>query len=233
MKTISRTIVPAGWAAGPAQWLLSPAGAIYHPVHQAAVIADMHLGYELTRGQAGDTLPAFETAREIRSLATFLKSIPVKKLVIAGDLVESARNAPLASSLVSQLHQWLTSQAIEPVFIAGNHDPSRHHMFTNSYIIDHWHITHGHETEDHAEKNQHISGHWHPVVQLESRAYKTFLVSEHRIILPAFSHNAAGVNFLSERQSLFLEGQGLRAWLCSPGQVLDFGYLAQLSQKIS
>ena len=233
MKTISRTTVPKGWAAGPAPWLLSPAGAIYHPGQQAAVIADMHLGYELTRGQAGDTLPSFETAREIRSLADFLNTIPVKKLIIAGDLVESRRNARLYQSLITDLYEWILKRDIEPVFLSGNHDPSGHHLFTDNYIIDHWQIIHGHLEEPESSSRKRVTGHFHPVVQLESRNYKAFIVSDDRIILPAFSHNASGVNFLSERNMLIHSGHDLRVWVCSPCRVLDFGSLTKLTEKIS
>lgn len=233
MKAMKRNSLPKGWAVGPAPWLLSPAGAIYHPGQQVAVITDMHLGYEQTRGQAGDTLPAFETSREIHSLAGFLDSVPVKKLVVAGDLVESRRNAHLAHGLIHHLYEWILSRDIEPLFLAGNHDPSGHHLFTDCYIIDHWHIVHGHIDDPDVSKNKRVTGHLHPVLQLESRDYKTFLVSDDRIILPAFSHNASGVNFLSDRYLLTLAGHEFRAWVCSPGQVLNFGCLSQLTQKIS
>ena len=80
--------------AGPDGWWLAPEGAAVHDGEKAAVIADVHLGYEWARGAGGDQVPAHSLAETLAKLERLLARVRVGRLIVAGDLVESA--APCA-----------------------------------------------------------------------------------------------------------------------------------------
>ena len=63
-------------------WKLAPQGAAVHLVERVAVIADVHLGYEWSRGAGGDLIPAHsltETLAKLERLCSFAK---IERLVV-------------------------------------------------------------------------------------------------------------------------------------------------------
>jgi metallophosphoesterase superfamily enzyme len=80
---------------------LTPEGAALHPAERTAVIADVHLGYEWARGAAGDCVPAHSLDETLARLAAVLARASINRLIVAGDLVESARPCRTGSGQVS------------------------------------------------------------------------------------------------------------------------------------
>jgi len=231
MKTVNTRNVPKGWGIGPDKWLLSPHGAIYHADEKIAVIADLHLGYTETRGRSGDCIPAVHDTAELRLLNQFLHSVEVRTLIIAGDILESPLSARGGNSLLDQFTQWLDTAGVNAVYVSGNHDPAYHSNFVDYYELNGWCIHHGHLANPSSHARNQITGHLHPVIRMQNRTFKTFLVAGNHIILPAFSQNAAGVNFLQHDNMLKLTDLPYYAWLCSEKQTLNFGLLSQLLKE--
>jgi metallophosphoesterase superfamily enzyme len=210
---------------GPDHWHLAPEGAAVHPGAGVAVIADVHLGYEWARGAGGDCLPAHSLAETIATLKNLLASVSIDRLIVAGDLVESAAPCPRTSSDVRRLTGWLAERGVTLVALAGNHDPRQVPPLPATLEVAGWTIGHGHQPIAAART---ITGHHHPVLRAEGLTAPCFLVGPSAIMLPAFSQNAAGWNVATQALP---EGWPERAPRClasSGAEVLDFGPLDAL-----
>jgi uncharacterized protein len=224
-------------------WQLVPEGGAIHPGERTAVIADVHLGYEWARGSAGDCVPAHSLAETLVKLESMLARAPVERLVVAGDLVEAARPCVRTAVEVARLAHWLDHRAIGLIVLPGNHDGSLAWMTCREIVglkakpptlaetlsVAGWTIAHGHRPID---SERVITGHHHPVLRVAGQSAPCFLVGSQRIVLPAFSLNAAGCDLAT--------GHGPREWreaplrcLASTGlELLDFGPLNSLGERI-
>jgi putative SbcD/Mre11-related phosphoesterase len=210
--------------AGPDGWMLSPEGAVIHPAESVAVIADVHLGYEWARAAGGDVIPAHSLAETLARLGNLLDQVAFRRLVVAGDLVERPSPCPRTWVDMRRLKQWLDEKGVELIALRGNHDPPSKPPLPLSLAIDGWTIGHGHRP---IRGSRTISGHHHPILRASGVAAPCFLVGPGRIVLPAFSPNAAGLNVLGEVPTAWLE-PGLRCVAGLGRTVLDFGLLSTL-----
>lgn len=215
--------------AGPDGWMLSPEGGAIHPEEKVAVIADVHLGYEWARARGGDCLPAHSLDETLAKLATLLDRVPaVNRLVIAGDLIESAKPCPRTASDVRNFVAWLRGRGVEPELVRGNHDPNRSPAPLSVEVAG-WTIAHGHRPIR-GEKT--ISGHHHPVLRAGGLTAPCFLVGPSTIVLPAFTPNAAGLPVGSAGSPASWLRDRLRCVAGLGGEVLDFGPLPDLLATI-
>lgn len=210
---------------GPDGWLLTSESAAFHPIERVAVISDVHLGYEWSRAAGGDTLPAHTLADTLKRLEPILAGVKIERLIVAGDLVEKAGPCVRTAADLRTLRNWLSERGVVLVTIHGNHDPKRGPAWPLSIELAGWTITHGH-LPIWGEKT--MSGHLHPVIRSGGLTAPCFLVSPKRIVLPAFSPNAAGLNVLESRLPAGWIQEGLRCVAGAGGELLDFGTLADL-----
>ncbi len=224
-------------------WELTPEGGAIYPAERIAVIADVHLGYEWARGAAGDCVPAHSLAETLKKLERLLERTPVDRLVVAGDLVETSRPCTRTAADLARLARWLTERCVRLVLIEGNHDRGVAGMarkaglgagvpapVLQSYLlVAGWTIVHGHRLVAAARL---ISGHHHPVLRISGHSAPCFLVSEGRIILPAFSGNAAGLDVASARLPDGWLRSSLRCLASTGGDLLDFGPLKTLHSRL-
>jgi len=210
---------------GPDGWKLAPEGAAVHPRERTAVIADVHLGYEWARAAGGDCLPAHSLAETLAKLATLLDRVPIARLVVAGDLVESPKACRRTASDVRDLYGWLDNRGIELVPVLGNHDPQRSSKIPLSLEVAGWTIAHGHRPIG-ADKT--ISGHHHPVLRADGLTAPCFLVGPSTIVLPAFTPNAAGLPVGSAGTPAGWLRREIRCVAGLGGELLDFGPLPAL-----
>jgi putative SbcD/Mre11-related phosphoesterase len=210
---------------GPHGWLLAPEGAAVHPAERVAVIADVHLGYEWARAVGGDCLPAHSLAETLAKLKLLLGRVPIGRLVVAGDLVESPRPCRRTASDLKVLFEWLNDRGVELIPILGNHDPQGAKAPPSSFEVAGWTIAHGHRPIR-AEKS--ISGHHHPVLRADGLTAPCFLFGPKTIILPAFTPNAAGLPVGSAGTPDRWLIDKLRCVAGLEDQLLDFGPLPEL-----
>lgn len=228
-------------------WLFTPEGAAVHPGERTAVIADVHLGYEWARGAAGDCVPAHSLEETATRIAAVLERVPIARLIVAGDLVESPRPCARTAGDVRRLNTWLESRGVTLTILEGNHDrglkrrmgptspmarPSRpasgHHRLTPSCTIGGWTIAHGHRPI-YGERT--VSGHFHPVLRAEGFPARCFLAGPDRIILPAFSSNAAGCDVLTGPLPADWLERDLRCIASTGSELLDFGTLSTVRRR--
>lgn len=219
MKSTDRSIHRHG------SWILTPEGAAIHANGGTAVIADVHLGYEWARGAAGDCVPSHSLAETVARLAAALARAPITTLIVAGDLVESPRPCLRTEADVRRLIDWLSSRGVRLLALEGNHDRGRPagppaSRSPESCVVDGWTIAHGHRP---IVADRRISGHFHPVIRSEGIASPCFLAGPDRIVLPAFSANAAGCDVLSGPVPADWLDPALRCIASTGSELLDFG----------
>jgi putative SbcD/Mre11-related phosphoesterase len=220
-------------------WQLTPEGAAIHPGEHTAVVADLHLGYEWARGAAGDCLFAHTLDETLARLALVLARAPVARLIVAGDLVESPRPCRRTSADVRRLREWLGGRGVALLALEGNHDrprgrPTRVKSQPASAMpatcrVAQWTIGHG-DRPIPGERT--ISGHHHPVLRVERTVAPCFLVGPGRIVLPAFSANAAGCDIATAPLPADWCRQPLRCIASTGSDLLDFGPLSDLRGRL-
>jgi putative SbcD/Mre11-related phosphoesterase len=224
-------------------WQLTPEGGAIHPGERTAVIADVHLGYEWARGAGGDCVPAHSLAETLDGLERLLGRARIDRLIVAGDLVETPRPCRRTAIELARLGRWLHDREITLVAVLGNHDRSLASMALRAFggreavppvlaetlDVAGWRIAHGHRPMD-CERS--IIGHHHPALTLAGRTTPCFLAAAGRIVLPAFSRNAAGCDLVTARLPEAWRGIALHCLVSTGMEVLDFGPLDSLRSRL-
>jgi metallophosphoesterase superfamily enzyme len=207
-------------------WLLTPQRAAIHLPTATAVAADLHLGYDRVRRRGGEAVPVRPVAHELCPLAAALAENGVRRLVVAGDLFEDGRCQ--REELVGELQAWLRETGVELVGVApGNHDGglggSGLPVFPDGVVLGRWRVVHGDKA---APDGPFVQGHEHPWMRwrrgVEGPCY---LVGEGRLVLPASSADAAGVNVLGKQC-----WADYRCCVAAGDRVLDFGPVGGLGR---
>lgn len=222
-------------------WQLAPEGAAIHLGERTAVIADVHLGYEWARGSAGDCVPGHSLDETLSRLDRLFTRAPIARLIVAGDLVESARPCHRTAADLHRLRGWLDSLGVSFIVLEGNHDRSPRGVSRSiqgttqapplppSCTVDGWTVGHGDRALSGAGI---ISGHHHPVFRFRGNTAPCFLVGPGRIVLPAFSSNAAGCDVVSAAVPTDWRTSQLRCIVSTGCELLDFGPLADLQRRL-
>jgi putative SbcD/Mre11-related phosphoesterase len=216
-----------GLVDGPAGWRLAPEGAaVFESARgRVAVVADVHLGYEWARAAGGDVVPSHSIGETVAKLDRLFARVAVDRLVVAGDLTESASPCPRTARDVARLCSWLAERGVEPLFLAGNHDPRRNPPWPDSIALGGWTVAHGHRP---IRADRVVFGHHHPALRASGLSAPCFLVDDRTIALPAFSPNAAGLDVGSAPLPTPLRRESLRCLAGTGAELLDFGPLGKL-----
>lgn len=212
----------------PDGWLLTAARAAIHVPTATAVVSDLHLGYGEARRRGGEAVPAPSVAALLEPLRSLCRQHGVRRLVIAGDLFE----AGVAPPLVRQLLAWLKTRSVELVAVVpGNHDRGMSRaadllpLQPNGYSLGKWRIVHGDGPLPDAPV---VQGHEHPWFRGSAKlSAPCYLLGADRLVLPAYSADAAGVNVLRNPR--------WRSFHCAVivgNEVLDFGQVANLPARL-
>jgi uncharacterized protein len=203
-------------------WLLTSARvAIYQPT-QTAVLTDLHLGYAEARQRGGEAVPFRGLDAILAPLHTLLTQQHVTQMVIAGDLFEAGHNGMLATGLLAWL--WERSVTLLAV-VPGNHDrglaaAEALPVASDGYTLGSWRIVHG---DGPLPQGPVVQGHEHPCLRWSGVSAPCYLLAPDRLILPAFSLDASGVNVVVDPR--------WRSFVCAVivgDKVLDFGLLGAL-----
>jgi putative SbcD/Mre11-related phosphoesterase len=220
----------AGLLQGPNGWMLAPEGAAVVPDQRTAVVADLHLGYEWSRGRKGDQLPAHSLREVLERLGRLLARVEITRLVVAGDLVESPKPCARTAADVRSLRQWLVEQGVTLVALPGNHDPRPSRGTALSLELNGWTVAHGDRP---IKATRTVTGHEHPIFRAGGISSRCILISPEALILPAFSENAAGLNVADEPIPARWKGRSLRCLVEADDELLDFGEIDSLADRLS
>jgi putative SbcD/Mre11-related phosphoesterase len=208
-----------------ADWLLTPERVAVHLPTATAVAADLHLGYDQARRRRGEAVPIADLSDLLDALSRLVPSRRLRRLVIAGDLFEDAAGR----ALVPDLLRWLAARDLELMgVVPGNHDRGLARaapdlpLRPEGMLLGDWRVIHG---DGRLPVGRLVLGHFHPCLRWGHRiAAPCYLIGEERIVLPAFSPDAAGVNVLAARR-----WQGHRCAVIVGDRVLDFGSVERLA----
>ena len=166
---------------------------------------------------------------------------PIARLIIAGDLVESPRPCRRTAADLQRLRDWLHRIGVSVVVLEGNHDRSLMRVsrsrrvsitgppLPSTCMVAGWTIGHGHLP---LTGDRTISGHLHPVVRLAGTNAPCFVAGPDRIILPAFSANAAGWDILTGEIPKNWPIDTLRCFVSTGDELLDFGPISGLQRLL-
>jgi putative SbcD/Mre11-related phosphoesterase len=211
-----------------AEWLLTAQRVAIHLPTHTAVAADLHLGYDQARRRRGDAVPITGLDDLLRALASLTAAHGLRRLVIAGDLFEDASGR----ALVPELLRWLKDHGLElSGVVPGNHDRALARADAGLPVcpdgarLGDWLVIHG---DGALPPGRVVMGHFHPCLRWGGRiAAPCYLIGDGRLVLPAFSPDAAGVDVVG--------GPRWRDYRCAViagADVLDFGEVSRLSDRL-
>ena len=206
------------------------------------IIADLHLGYEVSMAREGFYLPsAFHGV--VERLKGVIERERPGRLIIDGDLKHSFVPGWREREELRAFVEEVSPLVDELVLVRGNHDVGTLWLrelgveVVDELEVGKWKLVHGHKL---AEGERFIIGHEHPAVRLRDEVgalvkVPAFLMGDGLVVLPAFSPWAYGNDVLREIASPFLRTYDVsRARVLIPleGEVLDFGELGRLSMVL-
>jgi uncharacterized protein len=209
------------------EWMLAPQRVAIHLPSATAVVADLHLGYNSARQRRGDALPRASLEGTLAPLQQVLAQHRVKRLVVAGDLVEEE----LSVELSLKLQRWLAEMQIEAFsLVPGNHD--RRGITPGTWVsiaprglmLGRWLVVHGDRKLPACPT---VSGHLHPALELQGHHHPCFLWKPGRLLLPAYTQDSRGVS--QARSPGWCDCHCL---VPVAGEVLDFGPIGGVEKAI-
>ncbi|MEM9171644.1 MAG: ligase-associated DNA damage response endonuclease PdeM [Pseudomonadota bacterium] len=190
--------------AGVACWFLAQRAA-FLPAMSTLLLADWHLGKTPVFGRFGLPIPAGDEAHDFARLAQIVASVPVRRILVLGDLMHAAPSA--ADSWPQDLSDWLQAHShLQMTVVAGNHDridPARlpaglsKHLTWHAGALDEGNLRFEHEP-DRVPGRFVIAGHLHPTRRLVVGADRirapAFWLQRDRLVLPSFGSFTGGHN---------------------------------------
>lgn len=227
-------------------WLLTAERVAVHLPTKTAVVADLHLGYAEARRRRGDAVPSESVIEQLEPLLCVRQQYAARRLIIAGDLLE---DGDCREALVA-FREWLNRSDMNLIaLVPGNHDLCLEECLATRQLtlpvrredveVGGWRIVHGEGSLPDAPV---VHGHFHPCLRWKANRPRfargrfapetidgpCYLSGPQRLILPAFSKEAAGVNILSVRH-----WRGLTCQAIAGDHVLDLGEVSTLRRRLS
>ncbi len=194
-------------------WQLTPERVAVHLPTATAVLADVHLGYGEARRRRGEAVPLRTVAEVLAPLSAVLQRFELRRVVVAGDLFEEGVDEATVHALVG----WLGVRGCEFAVVPGNHDRGLTAadgvaVFRRGLALHTWQVVHG---DGKLPRGPVVLGHFHPAVWLAGHLRPCYLLGPQRLVLPAFSTDARGVQPAP--------WPGCRRLVPVGNEVLDFG----------
>jgi uncharacterized protein len=186
-------------------WLL-PDRAVFFPVNQTLLVADVHIGKAATFRSLGVPVPNGTTRSNLARLTRLLEQTSATTLYILGDFF----HGPVANqtAIVDELRLWRRQHdSVQIVLIGGNHDaksgPIQNEIgiaFERAPFMlsldQRVCVRLLHEPETKPSDVFSFAGHWHPVQRLmgrvDSARLPCFWQQANQLILPAFGEFTGG-----------------------------------------
>ena len=200
--------------------------AVWLERERVLVISDLHLGYAWAQRYEGQLMPIGAPDDTVSRIDALCREYRPAQLILLGDIVHRALPVQGIESELRQLLAAVDQLQVRPAFILGNHDRhleklfaklSFQHQIQRDLAIGRFEFRHGDNPnvtgrasvpssgglDDLSLNNRCLfMGHEHPAISLGDGVSShmkcpCFLVSDHVIILPAFSRWAAGTSINS------------------------------------
>jgi uncharacterized protein len=183
---------------GGERWVATPEGALFWPLRNVLIVADLHLEKASWFARHGQPLPPYDSRATLDKLTSVAARLGPAEIWCLGDSFHDragqSRLDPAAEAMLSALaarHRWL--------FIAGNHDglPDGRWGTRSVDEVDEGGLIFRHE-HDPADPRPQLSGHYHPKTAVATRGRPVrracFACGERALILPAFGSLTGGLD---------------------------------------
>lgn len=211
-------------------------GALYWPLENALLVADLHLDKFGAFARRGSLLPPYDTALTLRKLEADLKATGATEVIALGDsfhrdeshehLIDADRLRLVA--LIGAAH-W--------IWISGNHDRAAHGLGGTCVPgLERGGLTLVHEPKRNGGGL--VAGHLHPAAQIAINGRVTrrrcFVHDGETLVLPAYGAGTGAMNILSpvlapffqwDRLEVFMIGRD-RVYPVSPKRLVRMGATA-------
>jgi uncharacterized protein len=172
--------------------------ALYWPMTQMLLVADLHLEKASSFARGGQLLPPYDSLATLEKLERLIVLTGARTVVCLGDNFHDHGAEGRLSGRAADILKHLTSQ-IEWIWVTGNHDPQIEAVWggrsMDELVVGD--VTLRHEAQATFGKLE-ISGHYHPKfrVNINRRnvARRCFVMSERKLIMPAFGSLAGGMD---------------------------------------
>ncbi|MEM9044747.1 MAG: ligase-associated DNA damage response endonuclease PdeM [Pseudomonadota bacterium] len=173
-------------------------GALWWPDRRVLAVADLHLGKaERIARDGGALLPPYETAETLDRLDAEVNRLRPRLIVSVGDSFDDLLAASaLSEEIVLRLERLSAGRRL--IWIAGNHDPGPVNLpgsHLDFAVIGGVHFRHIANLD---RPEMEISGHYHPKAHVTVKGRKItrrcFVVSNDRVMLPAFGAYTGGLS---------------------------------------
>jgi len=190
---------------------LRASGTLWLPQFSTLVVADLHLEKGSAYAKGGQLLPPYDTRDTLERLATEIRSLNPKKLVLLGDSLHDMdavnRVARDDADAIRQI-----AQSLELIWISGNHDPDGGAAFGGRSIqtLNLGRLKLCHEPKS-GEAFGEVAGHLHPCAKLRGSGLtirrRCFITDGKRLILPAFGSYTGSLNIFDKAFSGLFDSQ--------------------------
>ena len=205
-------------------------GSLYLPEYRLLIISDLHL----EKGAALDStipLPTFDTRDTLQRVSNALNQTAATDCILLGDSFhtdEVAWRLPAAER--KQLQE--LSQTCNLHWVEGNHDPNLPYHIPGHHCaemavgpIEFRHMP----LKNHNPQHE-IIGHFHPKARLKLRAKyvtgKCFLLTESRLLMPAFGSYTGGLN-IKESMISDIMPNAQQVFFCHQQKIYQLPFSAQ------
>ena len=179
-------------------FLATADGALFWPARQALLVADLHLEKASWFARLGQFLPPYDSHATLTTLARAVERTGAKRLYCLGDSFHDRFGCDRLPAEARALLTDLTGK-LDWTWIVGNHDPgfADHCGGRIADEVELGGIVLRHEA-DPADPRAEMSGHFHPKLRLQLKGRRVsrrcFVVSESKMILPAFGSLTGGLD---------------------------------------
>lgn len=173
-------------------FILTNQRVIFWPKENTLILSDLHVGKAAHFRKSGIAIPSEVLMDDLQKLEDLILHYNAQKIVIVGDLFHAGYNSDL-----DLFKDWRAKFSEEFILITGNHDRLSCNVYEelgieclkDLLIIDE--INFVHDPKNSPKDCFCISGHIHPGFVLRTRnesiKLPCYAVSDHQIVLPAFS----------------------------------------------
>ncbi|PLW74873.1 ligase-associated DNA damage response endonuclease PdeM [Cohaesibacter celericrescens] len=184
-------------------------GALYWPRQNALLLADLHLEKGSAFAQRGQFLPPYDSLQTLNQLAKDITRYEPEQVICLGD---SFHDIGGPDRLPSACREILTTMMLGRrwYWISGNHDPQAPASLGGEaqtvICLDGIGLTHEPGSllsaiqDGEPEVKAEIAGHLHPVAKISNRQRgrslrrRAFVVTQQRVILPAYGSYTGGLD---------------------------------------
>ena len=203
-----------------------PSGGLWLPDSSTLVVADLHLGKGQSFAAQGNLLPPYDDRATLEQLKADIDRLQPERMWLLGDSFHRAESIMRVECDVWEQVQKLAGNR-EWIWITGNHDAelfrARAQMIPGQVreALEESGIQWSHEPLENGAAN--IFGHFHPKVRVQLRGRslsgKCFLVSEQRLLCPAYGAYTGGLWWPDEPLCDYF--QNPRFFFCHKDQVAE------------